>query len=351
MTQKGFAPILLIILIGALSVSGYFIYKNKTPPKLSQNNATSLPSVNPTTLPSTGNGWKKYTNSKLGFTVNYPSNGFVRVPCENEEEFFYLTPGNHPEPTSPQNCARDSRFNIEIVANEFPPDLDSRYKFVFKKLSVGGVEAFHYTFEPKAPLDGPGEEWYEVIYFQNNGLFYNAYNRNKENSPVFLEILKSFKFENSLLSKEMEGWKNFQTPDKKISFSFPTDWQIINQATSSEGWGKPITVAHIKKGDSTVALGEASFMNECMEQVVKYTVLVSGNLFHKTHFKGKYLGGYEACSTPEIANQREIWLQPISKESDPYNYVHGLMIGYKSSDSKEAEMVFNKILTTLKYTQ
>ncbi|SRR5258706_8188786 len=67
MKQKGFAPLLILILI-ALATLGYFGYKyfqstNKVP---AVTVSSPIPSVNPAV------GWKTYTSTKDGFSFKYP---------------------------------------------------------------------------------------------------------------------------------------------------------------------------------------------------------------------------------------------------------------------------------------
>ena len=88
MSQKGLAPILIVLIIAAL-VGGYLIYQNQpkpTPPS----QPTTQPSPTPTTKPvpngaaETAN-WKTYKNSNLGLEFKYPPNS-VSFQEENVDE-------------------------------------------------------------------------------------------------------------------------------------------------------------------------------------------------------------------------------------------------------------------------
>lgn len=76
MSQKGFAPILMVLLV-ALSLAGYLIYQKQTSPRVtSQSPTQSTPSPTADARPApTGAGetanWKTY-NSLCGFTIKYP---------------------------------------------------------------------------------------------------------------------------------------------------------------------------------------------------------------------------------------------------------------------------------------
>lgn len=67
MKQKGFAPIIILVLI-ALAVVGYFGYKNYWP-KLQ----TLVVSPTPTATDDPTANWKTYTNTAYGFSFKYPS--------------------------------------------------------------------------------------------------------------------------------------------------------------------------------------------------------------------------------------------------------------------------------------
>lgn len=75
MSQKGLAPILIVILIAAL-IGGYLLYQN-------QNKPTPQSSPNPVTSNSaeTAN-WKTYTNDRYGFSFKYPQDYTIKKLVE-----------------------------------------------------------------------------------------------------------------------------------------------------------------------------------------------------------------------------------------------------------------------------
>lgn len=74
MSQKGLAPILIVILIAA-AVGGYFIYQKQIKPVVVPQQTAQPSSTNASPAP-TGVGeianWKTYTNTKVGFQIKYP---------------------------------------------------------------------------------------------------------------------------------------------------------------------------------------------------------------------------------------------------------------------------------------
>ncbi|MDO8570435.1 MAG: PsbP-related protein [Candidatus Daviesbacteria bacterium] len=88
--SKGFAPILIIILI-ALAVGGYLLYQKQVKPVATPQpviQPTSVPTISPSATDSaeTAN-WKTYTNSKYGFSFKYPQDYAIK---EESERVFYI---------------------------------------------------------------------------------------------------------------------------------------------------------------------------------------------------------------------------------------------------------------------
>jgi len=69
MKQKGFAPIIILVLV-VLAVIGYFGYKNWVKLKTI---ATPTPSPAEASTQDGTVNWKTYTNTKYGFSIKYPS--------------------------------------------------------------------------------------------------------------------------------------------------------------------------------------------------------------------------------------------------------------------------------------
>ncbi|MBI3397584.1 hypothetical protein HY045_03850 [Candidatus Woesebacteria bacterium] len=67
--RKGFAPILIILIIAIVAIVAYLFMVNKS--NLSPNNATVTPIPNEASNLTTG--WKTFTDTKRGFSFQYPS--------------------------------------------------------------------------------------------------------------------------------------------------------------------------------------------------------------------------------------------------------------------------------------
>lgn len=99
--QKGLAPILIVLII-ALAVGGYFLYQGKTklsviPQSVVQ--SSSSPEANPVSTSSaeTAN-WKIYKNSNLGFELKYPDLLYSGLEKQENVTFGYSGKGGAPIP-------------------------------------------------------------------------------------------------------------------------------------------------------------------------------------------------------------------------------------------------------------
>lgn len=88
MKQKGFAPIIILVLI-ALAVVGYFGYKNYWPKSQTPVITSPLPTV---TADPTVN-WKAYTNNKYQFEFKYPSD-WIDLASKPEDVTFFKSGDN-----------------------------------------------------------------------------------------------------------------------------------------------------------------------------------------------------------------------------------------------------------------
>ena len=72
MKQKGFAPIIIIVLV-AIVASGVYFLGTKNILKLPTSFSLPTISPSPTPTPDPTANWKTYTNYEYGYSVKYPS--------------------------------------------------------------------------------------------------------------------------------------------------------------------------------------------------------------------------------------------------------------------------------------
>jgi hypothetical protein len=172
MLQKGFAHLVLLLVIGVVLVGGYFAYSkgyiqvNPNPNKHtdSMNYASPTPIAEDTTMEQTGTmdemkDWKTYTNAKLGFTFKYPSAWKIKYQPDSSDQLetpdFKQNPDNHIEGEAQQGAfleipnteigfLDEELVNGHIVAGEI---MDSEEISNVKHLMLNGQQATEYDHQ------------------------------------------------------------------------------------------------------------------------------------------------------------------------------------------------------------
>lgn len=98
-SQKGFSPILIVLLIVATLTGGYFLYTQQTKPlpqPIPQQTPTPspAPALESESSPSAGTtNWRTYVNTKYGFSLRYPEDKNFKVQ-ENNKGISIGTPNS-----------------------------------------------------------------------------------------------------------------------------------------------------------------------------------------------------------------------------------------------------------------
>lgn len=159
MRQKGFAPIIILLVLVILGVVGYFAYSKGY---ININPSKSTPTVNPqldltsSPTPDPTANWKTYTDSDNIFSIKYPSDWYYFVSSSNESGryvIFSSTLGN----TSPQTRTLDEDARVYIT---YTPNTNSEsvrnmlqgsalMKYEVKEISVSGKAALRISPPPQ----------------------------------------------------------------------------------------------------------------------------------------------------------------------------------------------------------
>lgn len=195
-SQKGLAPILIVLILAATLVGGYFIYQRQAVPKPYHPAPTAAPEIKPSPTSDETVNWKTYTNSMYGFAFQYPPN---LMPNEDRSMSkdkplvdFYDESGSAPH--LEWNLYVDKKA-IDIILSDILKKQNSNDPTQYK-YQVIGQESFviddqHRGYAIKTK--GQGKENYIIIIpinssatviFQSLGF----------DASTFSQILSTFKF-------------------------------------------------------------------------------------------------------------------------------------------------------------
>lgn len=219
----GFASPLIVLVIGLLlgitvTLTVFHVFRPKigdleTTPKNSTAVNVSSTSPLPSPTPDETANWKTYTNTKYGYTIEYPSNYFVGFYDVISGNFNAATGAEHQLDMLPPtkdvfnnflqiqvvNLKELNKTFIEVVNNNYK---ESKNHFQTTSISdlvnskFAGYSDYEYSFTGQA-LETIGwggvvtKGTYKVIFFQKDGNIYSIY---LKDSDSFNKILSTFKF-------------------------------------------------------------------------------------------------------------------------------------------------------------
>ena len=120
MSQKGLAPILIVLLIAV--IGGYLIYQNQSAAKPYRPFPSAAPEIKPSSSPADASGaptgaaetanWKTYTNTAIGIEFKLPSNLVNKSDFKQE---IVTGPANVSAQTGSTVCIRFSKKKISLI--------------------------------------------------------------------------------------------------------------------------------------------------------------------------------------------------------------------------------------------
>lgn len=206
--QKGFAPILIIILI-ALAVGGYFIYKNQQKPVPVPQQVTQPQDKGYTISDAKTKGWKTYTSTTNSFSFNYPSDWKIDVDYGGiglrlGSPDLQASP---PAPTSISTISKGSRLTVVRTAYDFktleeaadkcnapPSDKTS----ILGYTTVDGLKAIKLEFPGGCVSTRTHQLIFVVLKDSHEFLIEQEYSADGENpfSNLLDQVAATFKFTN-----------------------------------------------------------------------------------------------------------------------------------------------------------
>lgn len=215
MKQKGFTPILIVLLVAVLGIVGYFIYTNysnsqsKTEPVVTQTNPIPTPAESTTSTEMAN--WKTYTNTYLGYSLKYPPDWILSDSGGGTIIKASEAIGSGPEPVEYfiwfslyENPQHKSFKEVVTTIEGLPKDVQD--KFEYSADQIAGFPVYRTTSLPSAH----GAE--SVFFTDSKGNYIEvAFNPYSKQNPwpqqdrfykIFGQILSTFRFLGSESSSE-----------------------------------------------------------------------------------------------------------------------------------------------------
>lgn len=388
MKQKGFAPVLIILVLLGAGVLAYFsfVYKtpagpSPTPPITEEPVATSSPPTNPTA------NWKTYKDVTLGIEYKLPPklrataqsgtkmqgdtgtqycviysgsvSSFVRTvlagggPCWVET--FAL--GSVTRDYSAGREGGFGDFTGYVISNGqyYPRFIDTQSSYalpknlIIEKTNSNGVKYLRITGDNSVqdyggdmmdiPIPGtPGKGYMGALVNLNNSAYagFNIQMATKSNSDVeiFDQILSTFKFITSAQTptpNPVTGWKTYSISE--FSFKYPSDWRL-------DTGGKVIYSPNSTTEIYISGINDPMY-NECM--VLGRTVTEGDKMIK--YYSYSYSG--EACSNKDELGTYEAWITKAGGDG----FSPGIIYRYNTTAYPTSYEIFKALLSTFKFNQ
>jgi hypothetical protein len=211
MKQKGFAPIIILVLvIAVLGVVGYFVSKDFKSTNQSFNQLTVAPSPTPTATVDPAANWKTYIDKDKEYSLKYPSQYFYQDSNDGNAVAFDLKPFKDCSSQNNIDCfSADDRIPIFSVIKYLgsqsqysKEDSDPYHLPSESKTNLAGknYDQILSTLKDTSPSNMPGLYYQSVatIFPHGNSIFIVSYIKERKDSPdyqqIYSQILSTFKF-------------------------------------------------------------------------------------------------------------------------------------------------------------
>lgn len=240
-TQKGFVPILIVILVAtAALLGGYLVYQKSTNKPTNSPEPSPLSTKAPAKVEDPTANWKIYTDPDFNFTFKYPESIFKysvgKLKTVDTLDFVLLT--------KPEEINSDLILHINASKNS--PEVEKVLRKNFDGVSVSdlekeilnidGVSGYYFYHNPISPQGLPEipAVFSYNLFFKRGGILYQIghgsqieENYLKERKELFNQIISTLKFLNQNQTATISNWKTYDNRKHKYTIKYPPNWLLF----------------------------------------------------------------------------------------------------------------------------
>ncbi|MBI4086873.1 hypothetical protein HY416_02740 [Candidatus Kaiserbacteria bacterium] len=193
-------------------------------------------------------GWNIYENKRYGFTVEYPSDWFIRTSSEPSFDRVIFSNIRKPSETSEESLQNESVFVIDIQRDANPQVLD--IEEWYREFSTRGFSS-EPDSEVRTTVGGRPAMRMEISTIGRDLHFYTFHGTDvvdliyKISQPKFKEtyekMLSSFKFTSPETVIDTSGWETYQNEYYGFEIKYPMEWETISVWGGVVVWNKSLT--------------------------------------------------------------------------------------------------------------
>jgi hypothetical protein len=250
--QKGFAPIIIALIVAVVLGGGYLVYKNKK--------AEAPTPVADTSVATDTSNWKTYTNTKYGFTFNYTDSGY---PVEVIDDITKASEADGACSTESTQTFQEAKIFAE---SNIPGKETDKLKIllglhkIYKTASGINALVSIQTCQGEAEDNNPADSFINARIFKGNTLVTVTEGQLKFNGNVkvkdinsvaqnlldgtykgpeqelfnqFIKTISTFKFTPTSATATSD-WKTYTNEKYGFNFQYPQNYSVTIPPQSSD---------------------------------------------------------------------------------------------------------------------
>lgn len=181
--SRGFAPILIVVILGAIGIIGYLVVAQSA--KQSQPTPSSATQESIQQPPE---NWKTYTDSQYNYSIQYPDN-LLPEKSSNDIYLSFVSFGNLSDEQNPwfSVSVRDTKLEDEVKFVKWQSSHSLVTLVKEEEITMNGYAAVRLEYEPQRPDVGKPDTYIIV----NNGKY--SFTLYAETESID-QILSTFQF-------------------------------------------------------------------------------------------------------------------------------------------------------------